>query len=240
MYVGWQKLGGVWRYFSMDAESPARGRELEISGPEVEGSWYWYTADGARYCFRSNTTLLKGWQTINGKRYYLNPTTGAAAAGITLKIGNYIYCFDEKGVMQKNTVVDGYGYNTNGCRVTGWQKLNNSWHYFDPAKGKEPDTWKEIPSEQKGYWVTLDFGGSRGKETYYFRNNASLVKNWQTVDGKRYYFDPKTAYCVREMRRAYSFLEPTHIIWEQTERCAMVGSRQGMEGIIMPMAPAYC
>lgn len=192
MYVGWQKLGGVWRYFSTDAASPARGREMEISGPEAEGSWYWYVADGARYCFRSNTTLLKGWQTINGKRYYLNPSTGAAAAGITLKIGNYIYCFDEKGVMQKNTVVDGYGYNTNGCRVTGWQKLNNSWHYFDPAKGKEPDTWKEIPSEQKGYWVTLDFGGSRGKETYYFRNNASLVKNWQTVDGKRYYFDPKT------------------------------------------------
>lgn len=196
MYVGWQKIGGIWRYFSTDAASPARGRELTVSAPEVEGSsWYWYTIeaeDGARYCFRNNTTLLKGWQTINGQRYYLNSSTGAVAEDTTLTIGKYVYCFDPKGVMQKNTVVDGYCYNANGYRVTGWQKLNNVWRYFNQTNTKDPDSWKEIPSGRSGYWVTLEFGGSRGEELYYFRNNTSMVKNWQTIDGKRYYFDPKT------------------------------------------------
>lgn len=200
MYTGWQKIDNVWRYFSTEETSPARGKEKQTSGPEIEETWYWYTVGDQRYCFRNNTALLKGWQTINGERYYLDPVTGAAAVGtsdaaVTLKIGNYVYCFNEKGVMQKDTVVDGFGYNAKGYRVSGWQKLDNRWHYFDASDTKNPDTWREVPQTESGrgsYWVTLDFGGERGEETYYFRNNSSMVKNWQTIDGQRYYFDPKT------------------------------------------------
>ncbi len=200
MYTGWQRIDNVWRYFSMEETSPARGKEKQTSGPEIEETWYWYTTDGGRYCFRNNASLLKGWQTINGERYYLDPATGAAVTGTedkaaTLKIGNYVYCFDEKGVMQKDTVVEGYGYNAKGYRVSGWQKLNGRWHYFDASDAKNPDTWKEVQQAESGRgsdWITLDFGGERGQETYYFRNNSSLVKNWQNIDGRRYYFDPKT------------------------------------------------
>ncbi len=200
MYTGWQRIDNVWRYFSMEETSPARGKEKQTSGPEIEETWYWYTADGGRYCFRNNASLLKGWQTINGERYYLDPATGAAVTGTedkaaTLKIGNYVYCFDEKGVMQKDTLVEGYGYNAKGYRVSGWQKLNGRWHYFDTSDAKNPDTWKEVQQAESGRgadWITLDFGGERGRETYYFRNNSSLVKNWQNIDGRRYYFDPKT------------------------------------------------
>ena len=200
LYTGWQRIDNVWRYFSMEETSPARGKEKQTSGPEIEETWYWYTTDGGRYCFRNNASLLKGWQTINGERYYLDPATGAAVTGTedkaaTLKIGNYVYCFDEKGVMQKDTVVEGYGYNAKGYRVSGWQKLNGRWHYFDASDAKNPDTWKEVQQAESGRgsdWITLDFGGERGQETYYFRNNSSLVKNWQNIDGRRYYFDPKT------------------------------------------------
>lgn len=186
MLTGWQKVGGVWCYFSTEPESPARGQKQDVSGPVVEGSWHWYTVNGERYCFRSNSTLLKGWQTINGKRYYLNPSTGAATTGKELKIGSYTYYFDADGVMQKNVVVNGYGYNANGYKVKGWQKLAGEWHYFDAQ------TWQEVAAERKAdYWITLTDAGS-ASGTYYFKNNASLLKGWQTVNGKRYYFDPKT------------------------------------------------
>ncbi len=201
MYVGWQKIAGVWRFFSMDEKSPVRGQEQTVSGPGVEASWYWYTVNGEKYCFRSNNALLKGWQTINGQRYYLDPVTGAASVGKTQKIGNYTYCFDSQGIMQKNTIVDGFGYNANGYRVSGWQKINNEWFYFD-ASSKDPETWKQVPFQRNGYWITLEYdareqgtnqgGGALRRETYYFRNNASLVKGWQNIDGARYYFDPKT------------------------------------------------
>ena len=191
MYVGWQKVDGVWCFFSMEDNSPERGQKQESLEPVVEASWYWYTVNGEKYCFRNNSSLLKGWQTINGQRYYLNPSTGAATVDTTLKIGSYVYCFDKDGVMQKNTIVDGYGYNGNGYRVSGWQKINNEWHYFAVTNMKDPDTWKEVSSKRDGYWVTLTYSEER-EETYYFRNNASLVKGWQTIDGKRYYFEPKT------------------------------------------------
>ncbi len=195
MYTGWKKIDGIWRFFSMAKDSPKRGQEQKTSAPVPDGSWYWYTVNGEKYCFRNNSTLLKNWQTINGQRYYLDPSTGAAAVGKTLKVGKYTYCFDAQGVMQKNTIVDGYGYNSNGYRVKGWQKIENEWHYFSAVSG-EPDDWREVESERDGYWVTLKYGteetGDAGRERYYFRNNASLVKGWQNIDGKRYYFDTKT------------------------------------------------
>lgn len=43
-----------------------------------------------------------------------------------------------------------------------------------------------------GYWVTmLEGSGPMEGRRYYFRNNTTLLKNWQTVDGKRYFFMPE-------------------------------------------------
>lgn len=186
MSVGWQRIEGIWRYFSMADEAPERGMEQEISGLVQEDSWYWYTVNGEKYCFRKNTSLMKGWQTIDGKRYYMDPSTGVVTKGKELKIGRYTYCFDEDGVMQKDTVVNGYGYNAKGYKVSGWQKLAGEWHYFDTQ------TWVEVLAERKvDYWITLkDAKDASG--VYYFKNNKTLLKGWQTIEGKRYYFDSRT------------------------------------------------
>ncbi len=187
MMTGFQKIDGTWYYYSQKGTSPERGQRQELTAGKVEGSWFWYTVEGQKYCLKNDSSLLKGWQTINGNRYYLDPTTGAAVCGENRLISGYTYCFDADGVMQKNTVVYGadgigYGYDANGRRVKGWQKLNNAWYYFDP------NSWELVNYTRSGdYWITLN-----GTDTYYFRNNASMVKGWQTIDGKRYYFDAKT------------------------------------------------
>ncbi|MBQ3105749.1 MAG: hypothetical protein IJC59_07830, partial [Lachnospiraceae bacterium] len=200
LQTGFVKIDGKWRYFdtaefelpSSGEDVPDRGREHAVSAPVIEGNWYWYTVGGEKYCLLRDTTLLKNWQTIHGQRYYLDPVTGAATVDTTMKIGAYTYCFDGNGVMQKDTVVDGYGYNAAGQRVRGWQKIANEWHCFDSADAAEPDSWKEITSVRNGVtggtWVTLTDSG----ETYFFRSNTSMVKGWQTIDGKKYYFDGKT------------------------------------------------
>lgn len=184
--TGWQKIGGVWRYFDMSDEPGLCGREHPVSGPEQDGAWYWYTADGGNYCFKDNRTLLKNWQTINQRRYYLDPASGRAVAGTVKKIGSAVYCFDAQGILQKNTILDGYGYDDKGCRIKGWKKMDGVWHYFD-ASSSDPDSWKEIGCTWQDGWAVLDSG-----ETCYFGSKSSPLKGWQTIDRKRYYFDSKT------------------------------------------------
>lgn len=187
MYTGWKRIDGIWRYFDTSSGPGIRGREHRTEGPKQEGIWFWYTMDGGKYCFQNNLTLLKNWQAINGSDYYMDPVTGRTAAGTVKKIENHIYCFDEQGKVKKDTVYEGYGYNEKGRRIRGWKKLSGSWHYFR-SDSDDPDDWTETAYTGTGGdgWVSLASG-----ETYYFRKDT-LLKNWQTIDGKRYYLDAGT------------------------------------------------
>lgn len=183
LLTGFQKIDNEWYFFSTGDMSPERGKKCELTLHKAENNYYWYLAEGKYYCLLRDKTLLKGWQTISGNRYYFHPQTGVSIRECEYTIGKNIYYFNADGVMLKNVVHNGYGYNGSGVRVKGWQKIQNEWHYFDPV------TWKESPSVIKdSYWITIESTG----ETYYFKNNASMLKGWQTIDGKRYYFDSKT------------------------------------------------
>lgn len=200
MSAGWQKIGGAWRYFSTAGTSPERGMEQEVSAPVQEGSWYWYTVNGEKYCFRNNSTLLKGWQTINGKRYYLDPSTGAAVAGKELKIGSYTYYFDADGVMQKDIVANGYGYNANGYRVKGWQTIGGKRYYFDPNTGilRTGDENGLYAIGSNMYYLGQDgalrYGWIRETEgkVYYANTSGALLAGWQKIENLWYYFDRDT------------------------------------------------
>lgn len=187
MYTGWKQIAGVWRYFDTSPDPEVCGQEHETTGPVQEDAWYWYTMDGGTYCFKENRTLLKNWQAIQGADYYMDPVTGRTAVGTVKTIGDHVYCFDEQGRLQKDTVRDGYGYNEKGQRIRGWKKLNGSWHYFR-TDSQNPDGWTEVAYTGIGGdgWVRLSTG-----ELYYFRKDT-LLKNWQTIDGKRYYLDAGT------------------------------------------------
>ena len=69
--------------------------------------------DGKRYYFAKDGGLQSGWLDSKGKKYYLDPDNGSAAAVGLLSVDRVTYYFNAKGVMQKNKAVtiDGVVYN---------------------------------------------------------------------------------------------------------------------------------
>ena len=188
LQTGFRKIGGIWRFFSTADYSPERGKEEELSDCQVEdGKWYWYTIKGERYCIYRNKTVLKGWQTVAGKRYYFNPATYAMERGNErglLVLGKNTY-YLEKGVRQTGWI-EGKTYyaNSKGVLLTGWQKIEGAWYYFSY------ETKQQIPGEQIHWENNLVQVTENGRDMFFYLiKGKTLAKGWKTIDGRRYYFD---------------------------------------------------
>ena len=200
MLTGFQKINQEWRFFSTAPNYPERGKECTLSLGAVEGNYYWYQIEDVYYCMQNNKSLLKGWKTISGNRYYFDTKTGAAIRGCEYVIGRDTYCFDENGVMRKNVVHNGYGYNGRGIRVKGWQTIEGNRYYFDKKTGvlKTGDINGVLELDGKKYYLGDDgilktdwIIGSDGK-TYYADSRGVMLKGWQKIQKKWYYFDLET------------------------------------------------
>ena len=79
----------------------------------------WQTIDGTKYYLKNKKgKTVKGWKTIKGKRYYFDRTTGAMLKGFT-RIGNSWYLLDD----------------VTGVAQNGWQEVGpaKQLFYFDPG-----------------------------------------------------------------------------------------------------------
>lgn len=155
--------------------TPAMSREVQAAKAgfqTINGKTYYITASGAKQ---------KGWLTLNGKKYYFNKKTGVQLKGWQKDSkGRYIRYFTKgKGVMvtgfQKSGSVTRYFKPSNGLLVRGWLTLNGKKYYFTSGSG----------AMAKG-WLT-----NNKKEKRYFKSNGVLLTGWFT-DSKGYtrYFAP--------------------------------------------------
>ncbi len=134
------------------------------------------TIDKKLYYFNSKGIMLKGWMTLNGKRYYADEKTGVIP--VSTWLNNYY--FQEDGSVAVNTWIDGKWVGANGLYTgiknnVGWVTDNGTTYYYDatthqPVKG----------------WLTL-----QGKLYYLHPSTGALQKGWFTVGGKKYYAGPK-------------------------------------------------
>lgn len=138
-------------FFRAEEGSPiyyaeADGAVLKGGIHEIDGAPYWFYEDGA---------LHTGWQTVDGKRYFYDPETGAITfgwinwnnrnyyiseekgkyTGLEQVDGEYYPFSEENGVIQEGMqkMPDGttrYYYN-NGAFHRGWFYQNNQTYYFD-------------------------------------------------------------------------------------------------------------
>ena len=76
----------------------------------------------------------------------------------------------EDGWYHDNTSNSWYYYE-DGEYVTGWEKVDGYWYYFN-ASGVMQKGWKKVD----GYW-------------YYFNQNGCMITGWKNVDGYWYYFN---------------------------------------------------
>ncbi|MBR7044394.1 MAG: hypothetical protein IKI23_01875 [Lachnospiraceae bacterium] len=208
---GWRSVGGKRYYFT-----PESSRRFErVTGlQQIGNKWYFldpdlktglFRADGKLYYANAEGALQKGWQSVNGKRYYFYSKNGTGhvrfegAAG-RRSVKKVFYFFDPRegflryGLQEMNGLY--YFADAQGRLQTGFQTVNGKKMYFD-AGG---DT------KYAGHRGLLNAGGScfmcrdgevlcglisEGGETYLAGKDGALESGWKTVDGKTYYFLPR-------------------------------------------------
>lgn len=170
---GWKKINGENYYFSKSGvvktgffdvtnKKGVKNRYYaDANGKRQSG---WITVDGRKYYMNpSNYVMKTGWLTNNGKTYYLNPnkdavTYGAAITGwkeISDGTASYMYYFE-----------------SDGARHTGWYTENGKRYYFD-SSGKMYTGKHTIDG------TTYDFGTTGG---------IPINQEWRIEVNRRYNF----------------------------------------------------
>ena len=137
----------------------------------------WISYQGKKYFADALGNILKGWfVNTDGKMYYFDMGTGAAAVGAT-DIAGFKFYFDESGAQRTGYVDYGQGNKyfdplANGAMATDWYNYNGTMHYADKN------------GDQAIGLIKINGGD------YYFKEDGSLVVNQVVdIDGTQYTAD---------------------------------------------------
>jgi len=190
MMTGERYINGHWYLFN-DKGQMQRGFQKVMENGKEKTVYYNY--DGWR---------LYGWQGIDDVPYYFDKSTGAMMTGERYLNGHW-YLFNDKGQMQRgfqkvmeNGKEKTVYYNYDGWMLYGWQGIDDVPYYFDTFNGAMMTGERYI----NGHWYLFNDKGQmqrgfqkvmeNGREkTVYYNYDGWMLYGWQTINGKRYYFD---------------------------------------------------
>lgn len=215
--TGWQDIEGSRYYFTpagYRVSGPYKiGSSIYLFRPETEstnpaalclgssGLVSFTSTPNVRYYLTSKkngTVAVSKWVKSSGHYYYSNKS-GTIKLG-TIKVNKKRYHITKDGRMTfygKSSFDGGYYYAAkNGVLKTGFQKINGKQYYFNKKTGKRASGVTKIGKStyyfrsngrMKTGWVRQ---AKRTKVSYYF-SSGKRASGWQTIKGKKYYFDPK-------------------------------------------------
>ncbi|EDT78755.1 cell wall-binding protein [Clostridium perfringens] len=218
---GWKEIDGKWYYFNnnnslVNGWKTINGKTYYFSsnmsiGPTlIQGNrpekldLYYFGEDGELinrkgwaklnddwFYFNDDSSLKTKWQTIGGKTYYFNETTGAMATGQRkINYDGEIYCFTSDGSLLK-----GKGWFSKYDEYNNYRKV---WCYIDESgvlkTGYQTINGKDYYFDYDGKMVTgvVNIGGVIGEPNFYcFDNNGALFKKegWKKINEKWYYLN---------------------------------------------------
>lgn len=179
------------------------GRGKEIYDPETD-AWYWLDAvqngavatskdvyqesSGGKWVrYDEEGHMVKGWDKTEAGTYYFDLITGAMAKGIVM-IGKETYRFDlTTGILLNNTFIvendkrywyeNGKRKGTEGRGKEIYDPQTAAWYWLDAIQDGAVATGKDVYQESSGgKWVRYDKEGH-------------MVKGWDVLGEKKYYFD---------------------------------------------------
>ncbi|WP_191978938.1 serine hydrolase, partial [Ligilactobacillus apodemi] len=170
---------------------------------EIQRGFQYISSQNKTVYYNQDGWMLYGVQQIDQNKYYFDLITGAMAvdsAAYDKATGTLSYYGKDGKQVTGTVVLDGKEYNfangnltvsgkqlvtlkgqtylLSGSQVlTGQQKLNNNWYYFDENTGVMVRGFKYIADQNK---------------TVYYADNGQMQYGWQDINGRRYFFDRVT------------------------------------------------
>lgn len=160
------------------------------------------TVGGKQYYLKRGIAQTNCKKKVGNKTYYFGPDGSASSYVLTKK--NKLFYRNGDGKAKKGWFTDPvsgkkYYADKNGRLKTGWQKYKKKWYYFDTKTGAMKFGW--VKSKGKYYYLTPNTGVMKtgwfkvnGNKYYGTTSGASVgarYKGFNTIKGKRYYFDNK-------------------------------------------------
>ncbi len=178
-------------------EADAQGIIEAIAAGTIKGKGgVYYDGKGYRYLRGDGIDAKSQWIKEGGRQYYFG--SDGYALKWSQKIGGSWYYFNGSGVMQTGWITwkDGTKsfFDWDGRALLGWRSFNGVKYYFDRATGiskrwsqKIDGSWYYFDGDSVMHKGLLTWS-SDGRRSYY-ASDGKLQGGWQTVNGKRYYFD---------------------------------------------------
>lgn len=115
--------------------------------------------------------------TATGPEFQPQTETPEITGGWVIEDGCRKYQYSDGSFAVHATAVDGvlYLFDSSGTQLTGWQKIDETWHYYDSV------TYEAAVGAQQ-------IDGT----AYLFDYSGAQKTGWRTVDGVRRYYDPET------------------------------------------------
>ena len=170
---------------------------ISLSQKEVQAANTGFqTINGKTYYIKSNGQKQKGWLTLKGKKYYFNKTTGVQVKGWVKNSSGKVIRYFTKGA---------------GYMVTGFLKdSSGNVRYFDKETGLLVRGWMKNAAGEKYYFTSGSgvmakgwFTDSKGNKRYFNKTSGKMITGWVTVSsGKKRYFSKSSGIMVTGWQKA--------------------------------------
>lgn len=219
--VGKQKIGSYTYYFNKNGyrvTGPVKtnGNYYYFTpkkvgntpaGALLKGKTGLITTDKKNYYYlaksKTGRIAVGQWFTYQGKKFYA-AKNGLVKFG-TIKVGSKLYHITKNGRLTgygRSSYDKKYYYaSSSGVLKTGLQKINGRLYYFNKKTGQRQTgtvtagKYTYYFNTQSGYartgWIRL--GPEGDKDVYYYGSNYRQYSGLHTINGKKYYFNPKNS-----------------------------------------------
>ena len=174
------------------------------------------------YCEAVTGKVLTGWQSVDGKWFFFDPSRGGAAAtGWVQPYGRQWYHLADDCSMD-----------------IGWLQLGSAWYYLYPDSGVMATGWVQPYGRQ---WYYLQDNGAMatgwlrlGSSYYYlYPDSGVMATGWVTIGGIVYLFEDNGVCSSSQMEmifKAQSFWSPTSYLILVNTSSNYVGVFSGSQG----------
>lgn len=157
---------------------------------------------GYTYYYK-NGVMVKGWVSLNGKKYYFMPGSGRQVQG-WFTYNNHKYYFRKHSTPAQRYMFTGWSTSTqglkryfdkNGIMATGTKDIGNQRYYFDKTTGAMKTGWLSVGNDRyyfnsSGHMLrNVMYYDKSAKKYRYFLKSGRMIRGWCTFydNNKRYF-----------------------------------------------------